>query len=209
MKTVLSFAVAVMVTLSTFAQGTGSQFEKSPSGSNFFIRPLVYWVHPTAEGYSDAGAAGLSFGAVSGAKKEHEISVEFAYTYWSSSQTAPGFSVSGKEHYLPILMNYRYLFGSEQSKVRFYVGPSIGFTRNWIEVKGRSNYATYSVTTGDWSFTVSGSAGVLIKLANKIDLDVGYRYLHSDGGKYTVAGYRFEGEAGKAHMFYGGLNFRL
>ena len=72
-----------------------------------------------------------------------------------------------------------------------------------------SGGSRYTGSSNYWAFTLSGSAGLLIKLGTSADLDLGYRYIHAGSGKYSLAGVSFQGEAAKAHVLYSGLNLHF
>ncbi len=174
-----------------------------------FVRSVAYYVHPTAEGYDDNGAAGLAVGRSFGAQAEHELSFELAYTRWTESFSGYGAAVSGSEHYLPLLANYRFYTGSKQDKARFFAGPSIGFTRAWVDIHGVSGSQSFSINSVDWAFTWSGVAGVSIRLTEKLNLDFGYRYLAAEKTTYSAFGYSIETEGAKAHMGYAALSCKF
>lgn len=186
---------------------TGMLLANSPH--NIAIRPTAYYVKPTAGEYSGALAGGLLIGSEFGLQKEHEVSTEWAYTWWDSSASVPGISLSAREHYMPFLVNYRYHFGPQTQSFRVYAGPSVGFTYSKIDVNARIGSVRTNLSTNDWTLTVSGTIGALIKLSQSVSLDLGYRYLHTEAGTYSIGGYSFEGNAATAHMAYTGLNFRF
>jgi len=174
-----------------------------------FVRPVAYYVHPTAEGYDDNGAAGLAVGRSFGAQSEHELSFEIAYTRWTDEFSGYGAKVSGNENYLPLLANYRFYAGSKQDKVRAYVGPSLGFTRAWVDIHGVASGQSFSISSGDWAFTYSGVVGAVVRLTDKLNLDFGYRYLAAEKTTYSAFGYSIEAEGAKAHMGYAALSCRF
>lgn len=96
---------------------------------------------------------------------------------------------------VPAMLNYRYLFLKKASPVRIYVGPSLGFNRVTITDRARLTFRNTSVATGqigesNTSFTWGGTAGVLVKVSDTVNFDLGYRYLNTKAKftKYALTG---------------------
>jgi len=137
---------------------------------------------------------GIAGGAIVGDQGQHEISLSLQLddSKASVSQSTP-FSMDGvnyssgtdsiKLKTTTLLLNYRYYFGARANPVRFYVGPSLGYTHiqgseaaSAVEMSGTVDTDNGSDTRNPW--TTALSLGVAVKLADKIDLDLGYRYTY-------------------------------
>jgi opacity protein-like surface antigen len=164
-----------------------------------FIRPTGGYYFFNDSKYSDKAGFGIAGGSAYGDQNAHELSLEWNYVKWSYlSQPPPGILggsiVRGSGHIQPVLFNYRYRFGTENAKLRFYVGPSIGFTNiqgNLMSSNASPYYASGSY--GKWSLTHSASAGVQIKLLQNLSLDAGLRYLWIKEVDATLPVYLFNG----------------
>jgi opacity protein-like surface antigen len=188
-------AAMLLLNLPVFAEG--------------FVRPLVEFISPETDGYSTRAGVGAVVGSQFGKQEEHELSFEAAGTQWNTARVSSVGAVALQERFVTCLLNYRYHFGPATAPVRFYAGPSLGYTNN--DVSGAVTGA-HGVTAGResiWNLTWSGSAGLTFKLSEKIELDVGYRFLHVQPRDTTLAGYAFKGEAVKAHVVYAGVGFRF
>ena len=178
-----------------------------------FVRPILSYDSPTNAGFGSAMGYGVAFGTWFGAGKDHEVSFEWHYTDWNYSQPYSGYSVAGGEKNMPLLVNYRYQSGNAQSPVRFYIGPSLGFTRTHLQVT--ANFPTFApgpaivVDETDWSFTWSGATGIIVKISDRADLDIGYRYLHFQGRNFGVGSSNVVVDDHKANIAYLGVNFRF
>ena len=203
MKTKTKVIALVALLGANFAAAT----EPASSKPEYFIRPLVAYVKPT-DGNSATGfgfAAGGSFGS----QKEHEVSFELTHAKWDESMTDPTVSVSGSLKYMPYLLSYRYYFGPEALKARFYVGASAGFTSVDVSVQAVDSGATFSGSDTAWGSTLAGTIGVKVRLSEKADLDLGYRYQHTSGPTITLAGESIELDDLKVHVVYVGVGFRF
>jgi len=174
-----------------------------------FLRPIVSFDSPTTDGFKDTVGYGFVAGTYLGENRTHELSFEFHYNDWDYSSSYAGYSVKGSERNMPYLLNYRYHFGAGTDKARFYVGPSLGFTKTRLNVDATLSDAILRVESSDWAFSWGGSAGVLINLTDQTDLDLGYRYLNTDGRNVTVTGTTVHIDDRKTHMLYAGLNIRF
>lgn len=179
------------------------------ASADTFIRPAAYYVSPTTDGYSSAGAGAVSIGFSRGENLQHEFSMEVAYVRWNSSTNVSGIAVSGSEHYMPYLANYRFLFGQKGDTLRAYIGPAIGVMNSRIDVSARSRFGSFSDSSSAWAFAAAGSAGVVLKLSDKVNLDIGYKYLHAEAASYTIAGVNLEAGAARAHMLGAGIGIRF
>lgn len=167
-----------------------------------FVRPSFYYVHPVADGASDSTAVGVVLGNTMGAELEHEFSLEVMFTSWEDSRSNPHGYISGTQHVLPIMVNYRYNIGSLDARVRPYVGAGAGVTDCWIDGNGQYGTDKFNVHAEDWTFSYTAIAGVVLKLGKGIDLDLGYRWFGNDGVSYSYANKTFESPSGNAHMGY-------
>ena len=176
-----------------------------------FIRPELSYNFPTisvphnpeislknAFGYSVDG------GVLLGAQNEHELGLSVGSLNFSmSANSIQGVTTfSGKVKTIPIMANYRYYFGAKDAPVRFYLAPSLAYTRVQVDVTttGPSGFAWGRSTSTD--FTWDAGLGVLIKVAHRVDIDVGYRY--QGELRETVTGTEI-----RMHTVYTGVNFRF
>jgi opacity protein-like surface antigen len=134
---------------------------------------------------------GVAGGAFFGDQNEQEVSVSITMADAKASITEP-FLIEGisgtisdsiKVKTTTILLNYRYYTGAKADSARFYIGPSIGSSH--LQASESATGTADGITdteSGDigsknpWTFAIS--VGCAIKLAEKIDLDVGYRYTY-------------------------------
>jgi len=162
-----------------------------------FIRPELSLVIPTTKaGQFDAklkstAGYGFAMGAVLGAQDEQEIGVSLSFAdVKGSTSTSTPFNFLGtnyttgsdsvKVKAMPVLLNYRYYFGAKADSTRFYVGPSVGYANvkyTEVLVGTRPGYVdTLTITDSQNGFTWALSFGCAVKLADKTDLDIGYRF---------------------------------
>ncbi len=174
-----------------------------------FVRPSLLFISPTMEGASTTTGVSCAVGGRLGAQLEHEWSVEGAFAKWDESANYAGYSVSGDLRYKVLLANYRYYFGNGDAPARFYVGPSAGFACTTAGVHAIGDNWNVAVSDSTWSATWAASAGVTIRLAPRVDLDVGYRYLFVKGNDVTVSGTTVTLDDAKAHILYAGVSFRF
>lgn len=184
------------------------------AAADSFLRLLVSSDAPTDAGISSATGYGLVAGTRIGPKQEHEFSFECHHTAWNIFLLANAmYPVAGRETNTPLLLNYRYQFGAHESRIRFYAGPALGFTRVHLNIA--IAYPTFAPgpaierNVTDWSFTWSGSAGVLLRLADKADLDLGYRYLCVQDPNHIKGIANLPLDDRKINLFYAGIGFRF
>lgn len=174
-----------------------------------FLRPSLLFVSPTMSGASTATGFGLAAGGRFGAKAEHELSLEGDWVKWDESATYAGFHVSGSLKYQPLLLNYRYYFGTTESPARFYLSPTAGFACTTAEVNAIGTDVNLAVSDSTWSAAYGAGVGVAIRLAPKVDLDLGYRFLHVKGSSVTISGTTVTLDDANAHILYAGVGFRF
>ena len=174
-----------------------------------FIRPSLLFVSPTMSGASTATGFGIAAGGRFGPKAAHELSLEGAWVSWDESATYAGYHVSGTLRYQPLLVTYRYYFGAPESPARFYVSPTAGFACTTAEVNAIGSDVNLSVSDSTWSAAYGAGVGVAIRLAPKVDLDLGYRYLHVKGSSVTISGATVTLDDANAHILYAGVSFRF
>ena len=174
-----------------------------------FIRPVIAYVNPEADGYDDAAYLGVQAGIFTGPTKQHEFSAEIGATGWEFDEREAGLRVQGTETYVPVLASYRYYVQPADSKVRFFFGPSIGFTHANYEVEVSGGGGFSKDDSAEIFFTAAGNVGVDIKFNEKLSLNVGYRYLFIDGGETEIFYSTVQLDDSKAHVVFAGLNIRF
>jgi opacity protein-like surface antigen len=174
-----------------------------------FVRPYAAYVHPSADGYSDAGALGVAIGTQTGTRNQHEFSFDWAYTKYNAEVRVGAYSATGTEKYMPYLASYRYLFGAKDAKARFYAGPSLGYTNLLVTASIAGPGVALSGASSSWAFTAAGSTGVLVALTDRIALDVGYRFTRIGSADVKVARATFELGDVNVHAAYAGVSFRF
>ena len=89
---------------------------------------------------------------------------------------------------VPILIHYRYILGDKDATVRFYIGPSVGFTLIQMS-EDFSGIATLSgvpytytahMSKSTTGFTWGGTAGVLWKISKRMNADIGYHFMDTN-----------------------------
>jgi opacity protein-like surface antigen len=175
-----------------------------------FIRPTIFYVEPATDGFKSATGYGVAGGVCFGSGENHEVSIEWDYVKWDFHLTvSPGVDLaSWYEKFMPVMVNYRYyVAGTEELKnVRFYIGPSAGMTRSEF---GGTLSGVGSTSDSKWTFSWGGSVGFVVKLAKRVDLDIGYRYIKIQGGTYHFEGLPVRFEDSHANVFYGGIGIRF
>jgi opacity protein-like surface antigen len=141
----------------------------SAASSAFAAQPYVgasagYWID-SEEAYF-AARIGTSVAQTTGLT--HNVEVEVGFT--SLSGSGIDFDM------LPVMANYRLVSEREQSKFGFYAGAGLGATR--LDVSG------FGLSDDNWGFSVQAFGGVEYKVAPKVALTAGVRYLWIDDTKF-------------------------
>lgn len=174
-----------------------------------FVRPSLFYVWPTMSGASSAAGVGFAAGSRFGPQIEHELSFEGDWVKWDESASYSGQHVSGSLTSVPCLLNYRYYFGKAASTGRFYVGPSAGFARTTAAVSAIGSDTRVSASDSSWSAAFGASAGLVFRLAEKVELDVGYRYLVVRGSHVTLSDVTVSLDDARASILYAGISFKF
>lgn len=177
-----------------------------------FIRPEVSYALPNNSyqyigSFKGAAAFNLAGGCVFGAQDEQEVSLSIGTTTFKVSNPSveyfDGAQVSLKLEETPILINYRYYTGAKSDSARFYVGASAGILL--AKLTATSDGATVtSASSNPWDLGLG--LGGAFKLADKIDLDVGYRFLLSGN---ALANAYYSSASLRASYFYAGVGFKF
>ncbi len=189
----------------------------------------VFGISSTHGSLKGTAGFGLDGGFIFGEQDDQEIGISIGTASSKGSNTISGqptlpepvgynIQESGTDSFkmreIPILINYRFYVGTNTDAVRFYIGVSGGITN----VKETETLVGVEKTTIDGSlssqqqvnqsssrssnpWTLGPSLGVTIRLANKIDLDVGYRYLYGLNA--------FQGTHVGTSNLYAAANFRF
>jgi opacity protein-like surface antigen len=157
---------------------------------------------------------GVAGGSLYGEQNEHEISLSISFAESKASVTEPFAmsDVSGtvndsvKLKTMTILANYRYYTGAKADPARFYVGPSIGTMHITGNETATATAGTETMSDSEGigtknPWTAALAIGVTVKLADKIDLDLGYRYTYGLNKSW--------GEHVKSNSLYAGVGFKF
>ena len=181
-----------------------------PAAAEWFVRPSALYVSYQNCGYGDNTGLSLAAGTTLGSLAQHELSVEVASLKWSISQYNGWYTI-GSGHFVTYLAHYRFRFGPNNSRLRFYLGPSLGLAN----FRGNLTQYRFGVVARDnlgrWPLAYGGTAGVTLKFSNVTELDVGYRYLYiarSDSSPNSVY-LHIPTAAIKANLLHAGLGFRF
>lgn len=161
-----------------------------------FIRPEILWSQGKLENLkSNKFGAGVAVGTTMGAQNEQEFGVSISQTNFTDTYNyqvvvnpakTTG-STTRKMKALPVMFNYRYIFLSKTSKVRPYVGASIGLmsTKTDMNVTAvATNVNTgallsslsQSESKSTSSMNLGATAGLAFNITDRFALDLGYRY---------------------------------
>ena len=196
---ILAFVACLATSTGAYAQVVG------------FIRPELSYNFPTISvphnpeiSLKDSFGYSLAGGVLLGAQNEHEIGLSVGILNFSmSAHSIQGVTTfSGMVKTIPIMANYRYYFGAKGDPVRFYLAPSLAYTRVQVDVTtyGPSGIAWGRSTSTD--FTWAAGLGMLIKVATRVDIDIGYRF--QGELKESVTGTEI-----RMHTVYTGVNIRF
>ena len=184
------------------------------SHSEMFIRPIVSSVNPSTSGISNATGVGFCTGVYWREKTEDvekEISFEFLRANWSADASDAGYNGHASATFMPLLLNLRVNVcpDNDLKLLRLYIGPSFGETRATAKLHITGNGADFYASDSDWSFSWGGSAGFLIRVSERVDIDVGYRYLSASESKFSYQGSTFSTGTNKANIYYCGVGVRF
>ena len=149
-----------------------------------FIRPELSYNYARISVASPAGIKlrdeagyGIASGASFGAQNEQELGLSVSLVDFKLYSKLAGTSITGKIRTLPILANYRYYFSTKTDAVRFFLAPSAGFTSGRSDVSAFSGGTITRTTSSGNDVTWGAGFGALVKVADKIDLNVSYRHI--------------------------------
>ena len=152
-----------------------------------FVRLIDSYYHLNNDKYSKINGFGIAAGSMLGDQGTHELSLEWDRAKWSYlEQPSPGIyggtSVYGSGTIQPVLFNYRFRFGDDNSRIRFYLGPSVGLTLTHGNLtSSNSSSIYYSGGYKAWSVTYGGGAGIQLRIVRDVWLDAGYQYVWIEG----------------------------
>jgi len=192
----LAIAACLAIGTSSYAQGV-------------FIRPELSFNFVALSGsdsngfkVQDALGYGVAGGTRFGAQEESEFGLSVAALKFTLASSITGASASGNVKVMPIMANYRYYFGTKSDVARPYFAPSAGWTNIKTNSSVVSGITTSSSSSSGNCFTWAAGVGLLVKLDDRLDMDLGYRYIgglkvRTTNVKMTVG------------SIYAGLNFRF
>jgi opacity protein-like surface antigen len=194
----LAIAACLAIGTSSYAQGV-------------FIRPELSYNFASLSGSNsdgfkvqDALGYGVAGGTRFGTQEESEFGLSVATLKFSltSNVVGAGVSASGNVKVVPIMANYRYYFGTKSDVARPYFAPSAGWTNIKTSTAVVSGLTTSSSSSSGNCFTWAAGVGLLVKLDDKLDMDLGYRYI----GGLKVRNTNVKMTVGS---FCAGMNFRF
>jgi hypothetical protein len=197
------------IVLASFAALAVAGFSCAHGATTAFIRPTLAYVAPEADGYDDAAYVGFSAGVFTGPGKQHEFSAEIGATGWEFDEREFGLRVQGEESYASLLVSYRYYTQPIDSHVRFFFGPSLGFTTAQYEIEVSGPGIFRKDDSSEVLFTASANVGINFRFDEKLSLNVAYRYLYIASGETELLGVDVDLEASKAHVVFAALNIRF
>jgi opacity protein-like surface antigen len=110
---------------------------------------------------------------------EKEISFEFWRAKWSGSAARGVRQDAFSDTLMPLMLNFRVNFAPDSNCkwLRVYLGPSIGTAK----VNGKDHITgggmDQSFDDSVWNTVWGGTAGFIIRLNQKVDINLGYRLL--------------------------------
>ena len=180
----------------------------------YFVRPIVDSVNP----HVMAGATATGWGLCTGiywqsgpGDFEKEISLEFERARWSGTDSMGIVQASEGETIIPVLVNFRANFVPDKRLdfVHIYFGPCVGAMKatatSIVTVGGQTTYASSS----DFDFAWGATAGLLIRITQKLDIDVGYRLLGTSDTKFQFNGEGFRTGKYTIDGWYAGIGWRF
>lgn len=183
----------------------------SSQAAETFIKPLVSYVAPSTEGYSDAGAVGFAAGTRIGGNNEHEFSFETHYAQWDAKFRSPGLNADGTQRFVPNLVGYKIRGNGINTleNVTFYIGPNVGAT--YIQTEGKaSGVISGRDSHSAWVLTYGGSAGFIINLSKRLELDIGYRFLRMEAqDDFNLGPFLVRSEAANVSVVSAGLGIKF
>lgn len=187
----------------------------SQASAQYFVRPMITYLDPHEGQFSSEVGFAVSAGKYLGAQQQHELSLDVGVAKTEHTGGNPFITISAEMEYLPVLAKYQYHYPLRAASIpaSIYVGPAVGVTRMSFSLNERTviPFGTSVVSGSDdqWNFTWGGSAGVLIKVARNVDIDVGFRYLEVQGADYDLGFASMEMEKTSPTFFYAGVGFRF
>ena len=168
----LLILTAAFVSLTTYSQ------------AQWFARGAVTRVQPLASGYSAATGGAITAGRYLGHRSKHELSLDVESVRWRYQDPYTTY----RETYMPVLLNYRYhMFAPDKlfKNAEFYIGPSVGYTQAKVQFRVESGLEYYGLPPVDvadtvWVISLGGSAGFIVRLYRNVEIDLGYRYTHTN-----------------------------
>jgi outer membrane protein W len=175
----------------------------------WFFRAVALYAEPTESGASGAGGFGLTFGQNFGANREHEMSADWFYVDFTETAHISGFSASGSVLVMPSVASYRYRFGQLGSAARPYLGLSAGMAVTRVSLSGSGPGGSFSASDTKSSFAGGLQAGVSFPVSDRLDAEVGYRYMFTSSSNFNFFGESFRSGTSKAHVGHAGLALRF
>lgn len=179
-----------------------------------FIGPIVTEVDPHVAGASSATGLGFCTGVywrTAQEDLEKEISLEVWRAKWSGWDARGVRQDSFSDTLMPLLLNLRVNVApdSDLKQLRVYLGPSIGMAR----VNGRDHITgggmDQSFDDSVWNMVWGGTAGFMIRLTPKIEIDLGYRLLVIAKTTYHYQGQGYGFGRRATNVFSLGVGIRL
>jgi len=108
----------------------------------------------------------------------------------------------------PLLASYRYYIGDQNARLRGFVGGGLGVAH--VQARSRVWGHSYrSETDSVWKFAWEGTAGVAIKLTERLKLDLAYAYQEIDGDTFELGNISYKFEPLKTSMLMAGATWQF
>jgi len=108
----------------------------------------------------------------------------------------------------PLLASYRYYIGDQNARLRVFVGGGLGVAH--VQARSRVwGHSYHSETDSAWKFAWEGTAGVAIKLTERLKLDFAYAYQEIDGDTLDLGNISYKFEPLKTSMLKGGVTWQF
>jgi opacity protein-like surface antigen len=179
-----------------------------------FIGPIVTEVDPHIAGASSATGFGFCTGVYWRTGQE-DLEKEISFEAWRAKWT--GWDARGvrqdsfSDTFMPLMLNLRANIApfSDYKRLRVYIGPSVGMARangrDHIVGGGMNQFYDDSV----WNVVWGGTAGIIFRLTERLDINLGYRLLVVSKTTYEYQGQGYGFGRRAMNVFSLGMGIRF